>query len=74
MGVPVMEPLVSVDWLAEHLDDPDLRVFDATVQLTKVLFLLRPRSGEPEYRRGHVPGSGFLDLFRCTTRTGPAGR
>jgi thiosulfate/3-mercaptopyruvate sulfurtransferase len=59
-----MEPLVSVDWLAEHLDDPDLRVFDATVQLTKVLFLLRPRSGEPEYRRGHVPGSGFLDLFR----------
>jgi thiosulfate/3-mercaptopyruvate sulfurtransferase len=63
MRVPVMEPLVSVDWLDGNLDDPDLRVFDATVQLTKVLFLLRPRSGEPEYRRRHIPGGAFLDLF-----------
>ena len=58
-----MEPLVSVDWLAEHLDDPDLRVFDATVQITKLLFLPRIRTGEGEYRRAHIPGSGFLDLF-----------
>jgi thiosulfate/3-mercaptopyruvate sulfurtransferase len=58
-----MEPLVSVDWLAEHLDDPDLRVFDATVQISRVLFLPRIRTGEREYRRGHIPGSGFLDLF-----------
>jgi thiosulfate/3-mercaptopyruvate sulfurtransferase len=58
-----MEPLVSVDWLAEHLDDPGLRVFDATVQISRVLFLPRIRTGEREYRRGHIPGSGFLDLF-----------
>ncbi len=54
---------MSVDWLAEHLDDPDLRVFDATVQISRVLFLPRIRTGEREYRRGHIPGSGFLDLF-----------
>ena len=26
-------PLVSTDWLANHLGDPDLRVLDATAQL-----------------------------------------
>ena len=40
-----MEPLVSVDWLAKHLDDPDLRVFDATAQISRVLFLPRIRTG-----------------------------
>lgn len=31
-----VEPLVSVDWLAEHGDDPDVRVFDVTVQVSRV--------------------------------------
>jgi thiosulfate/3-mercaptopyruvate sulfurtransferase len=26
-------PLVSTDWLAEHLGDPDLRVLDVTAHL-----------------------------------------
>ena len=57
------EYLVSTDWLAEHLDDPDVRVFESTV-------FLRPRdgggyrveSGQAEYDSGHIPGAGFLDL------------
>ena len=57
------ELLVSTDWLAEHLDDPDLRVFECTV-------FLRPREGGgyrveggvAEWQSGHIPGSGFLDL------------
>jgi thiosulfate/3-mercaptopyruvate sulfurtransferase len=56
--------LVDVDWLAEHLADPALRIYDATVQL------IRPpeggpyevRSGRPEYEGAHVPGAGFADL------------
>ena len=57
------EYLVSTNWLAAHLDDPDIRVFETTV-------FLRPRdgggyrveSGRAEYDSGHIPGAGFLDL------------
>ncbi len=57
------EYLVSTDWLASHLDDDDVRVFETTV-------FLRPRdgggyrveSGRAEYESGHIPGAGFLDL------------
>jgi thiosulfate/3-mercaptopyruvate sulfurtransferase len=58
-----MEPLVSVEWLAANLDDPQVRVFDATVQVSRFMFLPRIRNGEREYRRAHIPGSGFIDLF-----------
>ena len=63
MGFAHPEFLVSTDWLAEHLADDDVRVFEATV-------FLRPRdgggyrveSGRAEYESGHIPGAGFLDL------------
>ncbi len=60
---PQMQPLVSVGWLAGHARDPDLRVFDATVQVTRLLFLPIVRAARREWRRGHVPGSAFADLF-----------
>lgn len=57
--------VVSADWLAAHLADPDVRVFDATVHL-------RPsnpgpyaiESGRADYENAHVPGAAFLDLVR----------
>jgi thiosulfate/3-mercaptopyruvate sulfurtransferase len=58
-----VQPLVSVEWLAEHRDDPDVRVFDATVQVKKILMLPTVRNGWREYRREHIPGSAFVDLF-----------
>ena len=65
------EFLVSTDWLAEHLADDDVRVFETTV-------FLRPRDGggfqvEPgraEYESGHIPGAGFLDLQGDFSDTG----
>jgi len=55
--------LVSTEWLAEHLDDPSVRVFDATVHLrpaTPGPYAIE--SGREDYAAGHVPGAAFLDL------------
>ncbi len=48
--------LVSTGWLAAHLDDPDLRVIDAT-------WLLEPgRNARAEYMDAHIPGARFFDI------------
>ncbi len=47
-------PLVSVDWLADHLTDPDLRIAD-------VRWSLAPPPGRERYAAGHLPGATFLD-------------
>jgi thiosulfate/3-mercaptopyruvate sulfurtransferase len=58
--------LVSTQWLAAHLGEPDLRVFDTTCRLVPdpgATFPFRAESGRPHYLAGHVPGGGFLDLL-----------
>ena len=51
-----MGPIVSTDWLADHLRDPDLRVVD-------VRWYLDPaRRGRDAYAAGHIPGAIFLDV------------
>ena len=61
------DPLVTTDWLSEHLDDPDVVVLDCTAST-----VLRPAeeggglfsvSGRPDYDAGHIPGAGFADLI-----------
>jgi thiosulfate/3-mercaptopyruvate sulfurtransferase len=47
----------------EHLDDLRLRVFDATVQVSRRLWVPTFRSGRREWRHGHIPGSAFANLF-----------
>ncbi|NNE79613.1 MAG: 3-mercaptopyruvate sulfurtransferase [Silicimonas sp.] len=49
--------LVSTDWLARHLDNPDLRVFDASWYLPDM-----NRNARAEYDRAHVPGARFFDI------------
>lgn len=66
-----MEPVVSVEWLAGHLRNPDLRVFDATILADRVLGLPRIRNGRRDYDRAHIPGSSFADLLAVH---GPARR
>lgn len=53
------EALVSVDWLARHLDDPDVRVVDASWHLPGA-----NRDGATEFEQGHIPGAVFFDLER----------
>ncbi|HHS93789.1 MAG TPA: 3-mercaptopyruvate sulfurtransferase [Rhodobacterales bacterium] len=49
--------LVSTDWLAEHLDDSDLRIFDASWFLPTVA-----RDAKAEYAAAHIPGARFFDI------------
>lgn len=49
--------LVSTDWLAAHLSDPDLRILDATMYLPN-----EGRDGKAEYAQQHIPGARFFDI------------
>ena len=61
---PLFAPLVDVAALAENLENPALRLFDATVHL------LRPpdggpytvQSGRETYEVEHIPGAAFADI------------
>ena len=55
--MPPLPPLVPTAWLAERLDDPAVRVLDASWYLPAA-----GRDARAEYRAGHVPGAVFLDL------------
>lgn len=49
--------LVSTDWLAAHLKDPDLRVLDASWYLPD-----SGREARAEYDAAHIPGARFFDI------------
>ena len=49
--------LVSTGWLADHLKDPDLRIFDASWFLPDM-----ERDAKAEYAAGHIPGARFFDI------------
>jgi thiosulfate/3-mercaptopyruvate sulfurtransferase len=53
----VSSPLVSTDWLARHLDAPDVRVVDASWYLPQA-----GRNAFAEYEAGHIPGAAFFDI------------
>ena len=49
--------LVSTDWLAAHMKDPDLRILDASTYLPGI-----DRDGRTEYDAVHIPGARFFDI------------
>jgi thiosulfate/3-mercaptopyruvate sulfurtransferase len=49
--------LVSTDWLAAHLSDPDLRILDGSYYLPQM-----GRDARAEYAEGHIPGARFFDI------------
>ncbi len=53
----VAQNLVSHDWLAAHLSDPDIVVVDATVHLPDT-----GRNARAEYLSEHIPGARFFDM------------
>ena len=51
------DPLVMTDWLAAHLDDPKVRVVDASYKMPGVLPL-----PADDYLAAHIPGAVFFDV------------
>jgi thiosulfate/3-mercaptopyruvate sulfurtransferase len=50
-------PLVTTDWLAEHLDDPNVVLVDASWYMPAA-----NRSGRAEYLASHLPGAVFFGI------------
>ena len=61
MDIHGFGPLVETDWLEEHLDEPGLRIIDATVQI-KMFPFPRIKSGKAGWKGAHIPGATFADL------------
>lgn len=49
--------LVSTEWLAEHLRDPDIRILDGSWHMPG-----SERDPYAEYLSGHIPGARFFDI------------
>ena len=62
-----MESLVSTDWLAQGLGEPDLTVVDSSWHMPA-----SGRSGRGEYLQAHIPGARFLDIDEVSDRSNPA--
>lgn len=57
--MPYSDPktLVSTEWLARHLNSPDVRVIDASWYLPSA-----GRHPKAEYDAAHIPGARFFDI------------
>jgi len=62
-----MESLVSTEWLAEHLGEPDLVPVDCSWFMPSLR-----RDAKTEFLQAHIPGARFLDIDAVADRTNPA--
>jgi thiosulfate/3-mercaptopyruvate sulfurtransferase len=62
-----MESLVSTEWLAQHLTEPDLVVVDSSWHMPA-----SGRGGWEEFQAEHIPGAVFLDIDEVADKANPA--
>ncbi len=60
------DPLVSTEWLAAHLNDPNVKVIDASFKMPGVLPL--PKD---DYLASHIPGAVFFDVDAVSDHSSP---
>jgi 3-mercaptopyruvate sulfurtransferase SseA len=64
------EYLATTEWLAAHLDDPNVIVLDCTMHLTpdpKVSYQMKP--GLEDFEQGHIRGAQFVNMLRDVSDT-----
>ncbi|MFO1186512.1 MAG: 3-mercaptopyruvate sulfurtransferase [Alphaproteobacteria bacterium] len=59
-------PLVSTEWLAEHLSAPDIRILDGSWYLAA-----DKRDALAEYKREHIPGAILFDIDLFSDQSSP---
>ena len=57
-------PIVSTEWLATHIDAPDIRIADASWYLPQAA-----RDAKAEYNSAHIPGAVFGDIEELSDET-----
>lgn len=62
-----MDSLVSTQWLADHLGEPDLTIVDSSWHMPAT-----GRSARDEYLDAHIPGARFLDIDAVSDAANPA--
>jgi thiosulfate/3-mercaptopyruvate sulfurtransferase len=58
--------LVTTDWLADHLDAPDVRIVDASYYLP-----VEDGDARAEYEAEHIPGAVFFDIDEIKDANSP---
>ncbi len=58
--------LVSTDWLAEHLDSPDIAIVDASWHLPAA-----KRDAKAEFLAARIPGAQFFDIDEISDTSSP---
>ncbi len=64
------EYLVDTEWLAQHLNDPNVVVLDCTTHLIpdpKITYEVKP--GREDFEQAHIPGAQFVDMLRDVSDT-----
>ena len=62
-----MDSLVTTEWLARHLGEPDLVVVDSSWHMPA-----SGRNGRDEYLAAHIPGARYLDIDEVSDKANPA--
>ena len=64
------EYLVATEWLAQHLNDPNVLVLDCTTHLipdAKTTYQVKP--AREDFEQAHIPGAQFVDMLRDVSDT-----
>ena len=66
MTLATHDPMVSTEWLAEHLDEPGVVIIDASWFMPGT-----PRDARAEHAQVHIPGAVFFDIDEISDHANP---